>query len=266
MKILSVGDSHGSSMPLSIAKKYLSSVDKIVFEGDYVDSFNSKWETGQEENLNNILAFKKENPDKVVLLWGNHDFSYISDSNVSGHQQFHAMDIGEFFKKNFDLFDIVFIQDKWIFSHAGVSQAWLDDEMPSYMRIWENEEFETNLDPIPSVYQIKDWFTNSPMRFDHRSGDPCGDNKVEGCLWIRPASLLLNGVEGFNQVVGHTEFEDKLDGRILITADCLSKNALIKTKEKFKNRDEKYVFVDSEKRNCYAIIDTSTNEVNINLD
>ena len=43
MKILSLGDTHGSEMTLKIANKYKNEVDHIVFHGDYCDSFNSKW-------------------------------------------------------------------------------------------------------------------------------------------------------------------------------------------------------------------------------
>lgn len=43
MKLLVVGDVHGSEIPLKIIEKHGASVDKIVCTGDYVDSRYNTW-------------------------------------------------------------------------------------------------------------------------------------------------------------------------------------------------------------------------------
>lgn len=57
MKILCVGDVHGDKIPLLIAKEKAPDVDKIVFLGDYVDSFENYW-PAQKVVLNDIISFK----------------------------------------------------------------------------------------------------------------------------------------------------------------------------------------------------------------
>jgi predicted phosphodiesterase len=124
MKVLQVSDVHGDKTPLELAKKYINEVDMVVFPGDYADSFDNKW-NDQKPILMQILDFKKENPDKVKVLLGNHDIAYLIGEIVSGHQLIFAYDIEEYLQRNAKLFSIVFVQDNWIFSHAGVSKEWM---------------------------------------------------------------------------------------------------------------------------------------------
>ena len=70
MKIKVIGDIHGKDT----WKKYnnFNDCDIIVFLGDYVDSFYESNETIYN-NLEEIIQFKKDNKNKVILLLGNHD-------------------------------------------------------------------------------------------------------------------------------------------------------------------------------------------------
>lgn len=74
MRILVIGDIHGHDSWKAIVEN--EKYDKVVFLGDYVDSFTLQPLT-IVKNLREILKFKRENKDKVVLLWGNHDHSYF---------------------------------------------------------------------------------------------------------------------------------------------------------------------------------------------
>jgi metallophosphoesterase superfamily enzyme len=72
MKLLAIGDIHGRDVWKDI--NFLA-FDKVVFVGDYVDSYiRSDWQVYQ--NLKEIIDLKKQNFDKVVLLLGNHDIHY----------------------------------------------------------------------------------------------------------------------------------------------------------------------------------------------
>ena len=239
MKILAVGDTHGETTPLEIAKSKINEVDKVIFLGDYVDSFDSDWCSKQKSTLEQIISFKESNPDKVFLLFGNHDLSYLSDPHVSGHQNIAHKSIHDFFKDNLDCFDVVHVQDSWIFSHAGVSSTWLS----SVFQLSEKLDlFSFNMNRINDLFHKgKDdmfYFEN----FNHLSFNPYGDSPIEGPLWIRPNALLETLPNIANQCVGHTEFRDNV-------------------KRIFEKEERKFVFVDSQKRNYYAIIDTATDEV-----
>lgn len=74
-KILILGDIHGRVIWKEIIEK--ENPDKIIFLGDYV-STHSKNITNEQQisNLKDILDYKKENSNKVVLLRGNLRKSY----------------------------------------------------------------------------------------------------------------------------------------------------------------------------------------------
>jgi len=79
MKILAIGDIHGRDFWKSPVKRYLKKVDKVVFLGDYFDPYEDEGVDytfkGTMDNFNEIVQLKRDNPDKVILLLGNHNFS-----------------------------------------------------------------------------------------------------------------------------------------------------------------------------------------------
>ena len=127
MKILIVPDVHGSHKWEEVKNK-IDTVDKIVFLGDYFDSWENEW-PDQGENFKNICDFKRANADKVVLLIGNHDFGYISGTReggcVSGHQNSKISEIRALITANLDIIDLAYEADGWVFSHAGFSKTWV---------------------------------------------------------------------------------------------------------------------------------------------
>ena len=70
MKILVLGDIHGRTIWKNIIEK--ENPDKIIFLGDYVSTHDNISADQQLSNLNNILNYKEESSDKVILLRGNH--------------------------------------------------------------------------------------------------------------------------------------------------------------------------------------------------
>ena len=185
MKIICVPDIHQTThwkktIPL------LESVDKIVFLGDYVDNWVNSWPE-QMHNLMEIIEFKKSFPDKICLCWGNHDTSYYLGEKCSGFQPERYLELKEFFTKNENCFEVVFIFDNWIFSHAGVSKEWM------------------NSANINLIEEINSLFKTNPNYFRWVGPNIYGYNENEGPLWIRPESLTQVAIEDFNQCVGHSE-------------------------------------------------------------
>ena len=80
-KILFIGDVHGRDGWIDIANEALRNFRHVVFLGDYVDSFHLR-PVIIKHNLEAIIGFKIQNPDKVTLLLGNHDWAYIYDSDL----------------------------------------------------------------------------------------------------------------------------------------------------------------------------------------
>lgn len=69
-RYLVIGDIHGRSIWKDIIEK--ENPDKIIFLGDYVSTHENISAKQQLFNLEDILNYKRENSDKVILLRGNH--------------------------------------------------------------------------------------------------------------------------------------------------------------------------------------------------
>ena len=69
-RYLVIGDIHGRTIWKDIIEK--ENPDKVIFLGDYVSTHEDISSTQQINNLEEILAYKEDNPDKVILLRGNH--------------------------------------------------------------------------------------------------------------------------------------------------------------------------------------------------
>lgn len=69
-KLLVLGDIHGRTIWKYIIDK--EAPDKVIFLGDYVTSHEGISAEIQLNNLEDILIFKEDFPDKIILLRGNH--------------------------------------------------------------------------------------------------------------------------------------------------------------------------------------------------
>ena len=106
--------------------------DKIIFLGDYVDPYDWEEILASEafKELQDIIAFKKEHPDNVVLLLGNHDMGYLDREICCCRMDFYReKQIGDLLRENLDLFNIVHVEESEtgsvLFSHAGIAERWV---------------------------------------------------------------------------------------------------------------------------------------------
>lgn len=187
MKTLVIGDIHGRTQ-----WKYITAneeYDRIVFLGDYFDSHENITHEDQLKNFEDILTFKSDSPDKVVLLYGNHDHSYYNNERCSGYNPVYADKISEILKEADQLsyLQAVHIQNDIIMSHAGISDFWLKN-----VAHMSNPD-EVTLDDL-SIFNF-----NYLMGFD-----PYGDSISQSPLWIRLKSLSANLLPGYRQIIGHT--------------------------------------------------------------
>ena len=126
MKIIAIGDIHGRRAWKDIVMEH--ECDKVVFVGDYFDSFYIDGNT-QLNNFLDIIEYKKANPGKVRLLLGNHDFHYLPGV-FGSYSGYNAVFSGQFREKLNDairhrLIKICWFKDGIMFSHAGISKEWL---------------------------------------------------------------------------------------------------------------------------------------------
>lgn len=131
-KILIIPDVHGRTFWKTAVEKHFDDSNKIIFLGDYLDRYENEDITRKQEKENflEIINFKKENKDKVVLLLGNHDLHYIEQSFTMStrHSSNYAYSYKQIFLENKSLFKLAHeetINDKKIlFTHAGLMNSW----------------------------------------------------------------------------------------------------------------------------------------------
>lgn len=187
MRILVLGDTHGRLIWNDAIKN--ESPDLVVFLGDYVSTHELISPDQQLSNLEDILNYKEENPEKVILLRGNHDMEALGYywAECSGHDPQVSKGMQEIKDKFLNLTQWVFIHDSVLFSHAGVSQVWMDNN------------------DIKSVEDINKLEPSEIFGFTpDNMFDYYGDSVTQPPTWIRPTSLYRCNVKGYTQVVGHT--------------------------------------------------------------
>lgn len=192
-KCIVIGDIHGHTSWENIINK--ESYDKVIFLGDYFDSFSNPKGIDQVNNFKNILSLKKENPDKVIILYGNHDHSYLNKEMCSGYKIQNQIIYEEVLKEAYNnrYIQPIYIENNIIFSHAGVSKYWL-----SKVAELNNPEHIT----FENVSLDK-------FNFNYITGyNPYGDTISQSPIWIRPRSLLKDKIEGYRQIVGHTHMKE----------------------------------------------------------
>ena len=75
-----VPDIHGRQFWRHIAQEYAGK-EHIVFLGDYLDPYRDEGFTSDDAftGLQDIMQLKKEYPDNITLLLGNHDLHYLHE-------------------------------------------------------------------------------------------------------------------------------------------------------------------------------------------
>ena len=193
-KIIIIGDIHGRNIWEHIILKE-TDYSLAVFLGDYFDSYNGMYSTDEYANFMKILKYKDDNPDKVVLLIGNHDLHYIDGIR-------HCSRYSEQTKKLLGHLITSIIRDNILqatksltslfFVHAGISNTWLRDNRLKFDEVEINNLLKTN----PEQFDFQ---------FKGDNTDIFGNDTFQSPLWIREEGLLKDSPYDIIQVVGHTQ-------------------------------------------------------------
>lgn len=225
MKKVIIGDIHGRTCWKDIIEKH-PDAHKIVFIGDYVDTHENYTGLEQVENLREIIKFKQENKDKVILLVGNHDYQYwpgIDDEWYSGFQPAMKATFRYEFETYKKLFQMCHVDEfDTVYTHAGLTETFIEQRIGSF-----------------SEKNVNDVFKYKPLSFKFYHGDRsgCGDHIVQSCIWVRPESLYKDKIDNF-QVVGHThsgkiQHKEKSERKGFYVIDALPNEYLIRINKEF---------------------------------
>lgn len=175
--------------------------DKVIFLGDYIDGFV---ESDQDMLycLEKVIELKKLYKDKIILLLANHEFSYLGYP-CSGHR-FHIEDkINNILSENKHLFQICYAINDVIFSHAGLTNSWINKYLNHSL---DDIYIKKNHDKNFEIQRLVSFINNNLLDLSevgrYRSnGTQTGSGS---CIWVDKRELLEDNLLNCHQVIGHT--------------------------------------------------------------
>jgi len=216
-----IGDIHGKGCWKELVREDCVN----IFVGDYFDSKDGRSVDEVVANFEDIIAFKRQRPE-TVLLYGNHDLNYILDMDYRSRfsRKENVQVYQRMFAETASFFDgaAYAINDHILVSHAGVTCTWYEH----YIGVYHGEGATEVAARINALWQRdKMAFTFSPNATIE--GDHWGESPMHSPLWIRswalPQDNLFAGTD-ITQIFGHTPQEDITTiAPGLICVDCLHK-------------------------------------------
>jgi hypothetical protein len=207
MKTVVLGDTHGRSVWKLIVE--IEKPDRVIFIGDYFDSYDISG-VEQIHNFKEIIEYKEKGICETILLIGNHDYHYfpeIGNTGTSGYQTTLAPSITQVIDENRHHLQMAYQMDEFLFTHAGVSSAFMDSVFG------EGEwKVENIVDDLNELFKYKPKTFEFGMACNLKLSyylNPSGDNIEQSPIWIRPRSLMNANYNTLRkqviQVVGHTQ-------------------------------------------------------------
>jgi predicted phosphodiesterase len=166
--IIIIPDIHGRDF-WRWAVAHRNEEDSVIFLGDYLDPYENEWIYWSDayKGLLDIITLKREHPEKVVLLMGNHDLHYLYPSlRGSRYNEFQAEKIRKTFVDNMDCFQMAAeckLEERYyLFTHAGVNKVWAQKyadlfgpseqvTAETFNRLMFKEEFVKTLGDVSSL-------------------------------------------------------------------------------------------------------------------
>ena len=238
-------DVHGRKFWRQAVANNIGQVDKVIFLGDYLDPYQEEIDENPElmecnhfynsqnllRMLEDIVSLKKNEPDKYILLTGNHSDSYIwskfhaaTRTDYKNWEKYH-----KFFSENLEYFNLVWIEDNCIFSHAGISQGWAK-------RVWKSfeypeSEFKSIMDVALAINDIPltkfNNYVNIISDISHyRGGDmfygssEWADLREHIDMKFSITKIVPKGEDGIYQIFGHTQLRQPLINDYWACLDC----------------------------------------------
>lgn len=223
INILIVGDVHGRSFWKEPVKTVLENSDaEVVFLGDYLDPYPDEFDSNFEldfqastkylqdaiDNFKEIIELKKQYPDRITLLLGNHDCGYAISKDICNCRTdyLHFADIMNVFRENKTLFQIAKEEDingkHFIFSHAGMLRKYFTNFFSHI-----NWDKVNPVDFFNNAWEVGDFKVLERLGVYDRCRGSCLGNKYGSPVWsdIRMwTNVKPDETFGFN-IVGHTQ-------------------------------------------------------------
>lgn len=153
IKYIIIPDVHGRDFWREAVKTYIDTDAVFIFLGDYLDPYPYEEIDNEYQGLLDIIEYKKMYPERFILLLGNHDLHYLTQSGRGSRWDRTASERNKkTFLDNINLFQIVYtdtVNDKkFLFSHAGILKDWI------YVN---HDKFNIEVPDENADYKINDW-------------------------------------------------------------------------------------------------------------
>jgi hypothetical protein len=221
LRLVAIGDLHGRNCWREVD---VDLYDKVVFMGDYVDSFTLS-DRDIYTNLKKVIQLKRALPEKIVLLLGNHDIQYLHFPifRIAGYRQSMQPKLADLFNKNRDCFQMAYQYKDYLFTHAGVTSFWwhhfLKSPMVQTMDI-HKYSIAAILNHVESAGTIRD---REVLYNEGHYTVP-----LIGCgspIWATALETSIDMLPGIHQIAGHVQVERpqtvEFSGRSMTYIDCL---------------------------------------------
>ena len=225
------------------AVKDLQPNQKVIFLGDEHDPYPAEGISLEDSinNLKEIIQFKKEHMDQVVLLWGNHAYHYLDNILNGSRKDFQNLnEVCKLYEDNKDLYKFFHIEERedgttLLFSHAGVHLEWISDapnkinDKESFIKLLEETNFTVyNLWKV-SIYRGGDCYKSSciwadlrewlrkPYYFGYEEQEYEG-NRYE--VELKHTLYEVPAYKGLYQIFGHTQLQNYYKNDNIACLDC----------------------------------------------
>ena len=182
-------------------KKYGAELPKYA---EY-EPTNYKYQTYDETMgvLSEIVELKKKNPSKIILITGNHDAHYIYPEigQCSRYDYKNATKYKEFYKENKGLFQYAFQHGNNLFTHAGVTNSWLDFFDATLYSFGMKDDFSNLADVLNDMGE--DPKSNKILNAVSRMRG--GEDFAGGITWADYKETCDDFLVGMIQFVGHSK-------------------------------------------------------------
>lgn len=194
-----IPDLHGRSFWREAAAAFPEA--DFIFLGDYLDPYPEDQVSADAAfaELTAVVAFKRLNTDRVVLLWGNHDLHYVLP--VLQGSRFDAENAErnrQLFQSASGLFQLACERKiagrRFLFTHAGVGRGWVERLSPGKAP----EEITANW--------LNGLLTTAAAALYEVSAERGGTHEYGSPVWADLAEQQRSGnqLPGCVQVFGHS--------------------------------------------------------------